>query len=311
LIYTDSKLLNNLVSSKVYRQLEFLAMGNWWIYSKDHDSTHSEDSLSSGKLVRVPTNREDVAFSDSGIDLRSKRLVMKVLRFIIEFEEHSDIWEPFLTKPFSEFLSQHFKLSSFLVDLFFGLSLSTSLPEDTMTEAALPRVARHLRSIGRLGPGFSSVIPKWGGLSEISQVACRSGAVGGAVYMLGTGIQNIQENSQDGDSEEMATVKLSNGDTVKAKIIVGSLEDLPGDVLPSQFGTQQIERLSYSVFIISSPLKSLFPQSTEGTPSPAGSVVIFPAGNIEPNSNPICLVLHSSETGDCPKDQCKLSFFQN
>jgi Rab proteins geranylgeranyltransferase component A len=306
LIYTDSKLLKFLVSSKVYRQLEFLAMGSWWIYSTDAEFAHAEDGLAHGKLIRVPTNREDVAFSDSSIDLRSKRLVMKVLRFIMEFEEHSDIWEPFRNKPFSELLSQHFKLSPLLVNLFLGLSLSANPPGETFTEIALPRIARHIRSIGGLGPGFSSIIPKWGGLSEAVQVACRAGAVGGAIYMLGTGIQSIHhDSSSKAEQNEEATVKLTNGDTVKAKTIVASIEDFPRSSLPLQPGPQLVDRSSCSIFIISSPLKSLFPLSAEGTPPPAGSVVIFPSGSIQSNSNPIYLVVHSSDTGDCPKNQCK------
>jgi Rab proteins geranylgeranyltransferase component A len=301
-IYTDSKLLQALVSSKTYRQLEFLAMGTWWIYSRS-DNSESSEGKPNGKLIRVPTSREDVAFADSSIDLRSKRLVMKVLRFVMEYEDQSEIWEAFRTRPFVDFLTQHFKLTPLLVDLFLGLSLTTAAANDTLTQIALPRVARHLRSIGRLGPGFSSVIPKWGGLSEVVQVACRAGAVGGSIYMLGTGIEQINQNEHS-----ISEVNLTNGDVVTAKAIVGSFADLPRSTRSQKAKTETSERLSRSIFIISSPLTSLFPTPAEGAPSTAGSVVIFPSGIIRDLSNSVYFIIHSSETGECPAGQSKSLF---
>jgi Rab proteins geranylgeranyltransferase component A len=299
LIYTDSELLKILVSSKVYRQLDFLAMGSWWIYARD-------TAAPEGKLIRVPTSREDVAFADSAIDLRSKRLLMKVLRFVMEYEEQSELWEEFRKRPFTEFLVQRFKLTPLLMDLFTGLSLSTFSAEDTATEFALPRVARHLRSIGRLGPGFSSIIPKWGGLSEIAQVSCRAGAVGGAVYMLGTGITQINRSNDESDSEiNESTVQLSNGNIVKSKIVIGSEEAITPEITQRRSQPSSCERISHSISMVSSSLAGLVPVPSEGEPSPAGSVVIFPPGSIDSSMNPVYLFIHSSDTGECPKGQCK------
>lgn len=299
LIYTDSRILQTLVTSRVYRQLDFLAMGSWWIYSKDG----SQENTPGGRLIRVPTSREDVAFADSAIDLRSKRLVMKVLRFVMEYEDQTAVWEIFKNKPFADFLVQNFKLPPLLVDLFVGLSLSSGTAAETFTAVALPRVARHLRSIGRLGPGFSSVIPKWGGLSEISQVACRAGAVGGAVYMLGSGIMDLQSSGSG------STLKLANEVTLQAKVVVGSHGDmyLSGEQPSSQFST---ESLSHLVTVVASSLSSLFPSIADGAPNPAGSVVIFPEASIDDTKSPIHLIIHSSDTGECPKGQSESFSFR-
>ena len=140
-------------------------MGSWWVYSPADSSkeTGVEESAQAekGRLLRIPTNREDVAFGDDSYDLRSKRAVMKVLRFVSDFESQPEIWEPYQAKPFADFLSEKFRLPPSLVDLFLALTLTMDPPHQTTTGFSLPRIARHLRSIGRLGPGFSSLIPKW------------------------------------------------------------------------------------------------------------------------------------------------------
>jgi RAB protein geranylgeranyltransferase component A len=325
LIYTQSKLLPLLVSSKVYRQLEFLAMGSWWVYTTDNTSNHDDESSEKGTghghFTRIPTTREDVVFSDKSIDLRSKRAVMKVLRFIMDYEDQPEICESYNSRPLPEFLTEHFKLSPTLHNLFLALTLSPNPPQSTTTSFALPRIARHLRSTGKLGAGFSSVIPKWGGLSEIAQVACRAGAVGGAVYVLGMGIEEVTSAPQpeSSDTQEQSStqepvvpsvpaavkknLKLDGGEIVSTTRTVGTL---PSDSESSGTGSRLVS-------IISSPLLSLFPKLSEGAPVPVGAVVVFPSGSITLDSMtptdtpPVYLIIHSSDTGECPVGQCKFT----
>jgi Rab proteins geranylgeranyltransferase component A len=325
LIYNQSKLLHYLVVSKVYRQLEFQAMGSWWVYTTSDglgdSGTEDSKQKAPGRLLKVPTNREDVAFSDSDLDLRSKRAVMKVLRFISDYENQLEIWEPYRSKPFVDFLTEHFKLPDSLKGLFLALTLSRNPPSQTSTGFALPRISRHLRSIGRLGPGFSSVIPKWGGLSEVVQVACRAGAVGGGIYVLGNGIAKVEHGSTStkddadtADTNNSVKVRLTGGDIVRTKVIVGLSDSLPvSDPAPAAeiTASSSPSSASCSITIVSSTLESLYPVLAEGTPPPAGAIVVFPSGSLTTNKTsaedtpPVYLTIHSAATGECPSGQSK------
>jgi RAB protein geranylgeranyltransferase component A len=334
LIYTESQLLPLLVSSKIYRQLEFLAMGTWWVFSSSQQMPEERkpsdcdqlSAASTGTLMRIPTTREDVVFSDKSIDLRSKRAVMKILRFVMDYENQGALWEPYSSKPFSEFLTEQFKLPQTLHDLFFALTLSLNPSNKTSTSFALPRIARHLRSTGKLGPGFNAVIPKWGGLSEIAQAGCRASAVGGAVYVLGKGIKHITKrddsaiNSTVAESPEMAT------DNVKSKNSAPYTVQLDGDEIvntewiagvttkPASDSAATSATIYRSISIVSSPLQSLYPSLAEGSPPPSGSVVIFPSGSIGDlglDTPPVYVIIHSSDTGECPIGQCKSALFSS
>ncbi|KAI4754702.1 hypothetical protein E4T52_13178 [Aureobasidium sp. EXF-3400] len=383
LVYTRSGLLPILVSSKTNDQLEFMAVGGWFVFEKKDDSS---------RVVRVPNGREDI-FADPFLTLKMKGQLMKFLRFVAAYEDKPEIWQPHRDTPFADFLSQQFGLPA--VDTLMALCLSLEVPEKTTTEFALPRIARHLRSIGVFGPGFGAVIPKWGGLSEVAQVACRACAVGGGVYVLGRGISSIEPaQSEEDDVEEIPrepekpdvsqdihnlitegegfvdtnpdsldelesgikeqslddllaaagysvagveeekpifvaedpvekqgaavssekkslyTVQLSNGEKVSAQFIVGSSDDLPGSIPYTTIGTKvagaQPEAVSRSITIISSPMQHLFVTVAEGGVSPAGAVVVFPAGSLSsPAHPPVQIMVHSSDTSECPKGQCQ------
>ncbi|KAH0342779.1 hypothetical protein KCU81_g5470, partial [Aureobasidium melanogenum] len=384
LVYTRSGLLPILVSSKTNEQLEFMAVGGWFVFEKQEDGA---------RVVRVPNGREDI-FADPSLTLKMKGQLMKFLRFVAAFEEKPETWQPHREVPFANFLSEQFGLPA--VDTLMALCLSLETPEKTTTEFALPRIARHLRSIGVFGPGFGAVIPKWGGLSEVVQVACRACAVGGGIYVLGQGISSIEPTqSEDDDVEEIPrepekpdvsqdihnlitegegfvdtdsnnldelesgikeqslddllaaagysiagvedekpapaaeepvgnqtatttvpsekkslySVQLSNGEKVSAQFIVGCSEDLPGSLPATTIGTTvagaQPDTVSRSITIISSPMQHLFVTVAEGGVSPAGAVVVFPAGSLSSAAHPpVQILVHSSDTGECPQGQC-------
>lgn len=299
LIYARSALLQYLVSSRVYRQLDFLAVGSWWVYAPDAGIETSSASGSSppvGKLVKVPNGREDV-FQDHELDFKAKRALMKFLRFIGDYEEQGEVWEEYRQRSFPEFLLQQFKVPAVLQGPLLALALSTLTAQETTTEYALPRIARHLRSIGVFGAGFGAVLPKWGGLAEISQVSCRACAVGGGVYVLGKGIAQ-SEGALD-TTDTGTKLRLKDGEVVTAKWIVGGSSS-----------TATAESFCRSITIVSSPLKPLFPPIAEESPLPASAVVVFPTGSIllDQQSDelpPVHIFVHSSDTGECPKGQSK------
>lgn len=249
------------------------------------------------RLLKVPNGREDV-FQDHQLDFKAKRALMKFLRFINDYEEQTEVWNDHRLQPFPDFLSAQFKIPASLQGPLLALALSPSSASQTATEYALPRIATHLRSIGVFGAGFGAVIPKWGGLAEISQVSCRACAVGGGVYVLGKGLTSTAEaaTTPEGDVK----LCLKDGEAVTAKWVVGG-------------STSTAENNSYcrSATIVASSLTPLFPPIAEEAPAPASAVVVFPSGSLSLDGTyeelpPVHIFVHSSDTGECPSGQSKL-----
>jgi Rab proteins geranylgeranyltransferase component A len=296
IIYSRSKLLTQLVTSKVYRQLEFQAVGNWWIYYAATGTSTAGSEPARG-LKRIPNGREDI-FSDESIDVRAKRNLMKFLKFVVDYENHTEVWQSHAEEPLTTFLSTVFNLPTSLRTTIVALTLSLKLPSQTTVRYSLPRIARHMTSMGVFGPGFAAVIPKWGGSSEIAQVACRAGAVGGGVYILGTG---IKESSSAGASR--AEVTLSNNEVIKTKALIKSQDS------DSEFKGLRLNNVSKMIAAVSSDLSSLFTSTVEGGPIAAVSVIAFPSNSIKVDDNlesgPVYIMAHSSDTGECPVGQCE------
>lgn len=312
LLYTRSTLLPVLVSSRVHQQLEFQAVGSWFVFNL------AEGSDEATRLVRVPNGREDI-FADKTLNLRAKGALMKFLRFVGVYEEKPEIWQPHEDTPFPQFLSEQFNLPAASHGPLLALALSPNPPDSTTTGFALPRIARHLRSIGLFGPGFGAVIPKWGGLSEVAQVACRSGAVGGAVYVLNKSIEKLVQNEPNGSAEEQAErktlrVSLNEGEVVTTDYVIGSAEELPAEQPAFTLGRTPSTStvVVRSISVVSSPLGSLFPTTSEGGPNPAGAVVIFPSGSLSSQDQsvpPVHIMVHASDTGECATGQCEYYHF--
>lgn len=287
-------------------------MGSWWVFKQPEAFSSSQFSL-----LRVPSSREDV-FAGEGLDLAARRKLMRFLRFILDYENQEETWRPFESKPFMDFLESKFGLTSALQEPLLALTLSQRPPSDTATSFALSAISHHLKSIGIFGRGFGAVIPKWGGLSEIAQVACRAGAVGGGVYVLGQGLV-AQDAIGPGDAPEaqhQIKVQLKDGDWITTNCLAGGDDDLAPLRLPSlngKPGENDSTWQSRSVSVISSSLDPLFPPVAEGSPPPAAAVIFVPSGSLQsslPTSNqphpPVYIQVHSSDTGECPASQCKL-----
>ena len=319
LIYTRSNLLPALVSSKVYRQLEFLAVGCWYIY-EDAQTYDTKEQVATQPLEdqqrmlhKIPGGREDV-FADKSIDLRSTRALMKFLKMAADAGTHPEILSEWSSKPFSDYLTSQFHIPPKLQSPLLALTLSPDSPIKTTTGFSLPRIYRHLTSIGMFGPGFGAVVPKWGGLAEVSQVACRAGAVGGGVYVLQRGIKSIAR-AQDPLMADATTagkasspalnVQLDDDENIRTQWLAGTYDHLP--LKSGQSSDPRTTNVQRSISIISSPLSELFPSPIEGSPPLDGAVIFFPSGslNAEEPHPPVYLLVHTSNTGECPAGQCK------
>jgi RAB protein geranylgeranyltransferase component A len=288
MIHARSALLSQLVSSRAYRQVEFLAVGSFYIFKP------CPDPAQKAALTRIPSTREEV-FSTTAISTKGKRLLMKFLKFVLDYESSPQLetWQPHADAPLVELLQQEFKMDAELQTYIVALTLS--LDPKIATKDGLAVIRRHLSSMGVYGPGFAAIYPKWGGLSEIAQVSCRAGAVGGAVYMLGTGIKEMET------AENEVKIQLTSGDTIKTRILVRAGV--------SQSGQTGIRRL---VAVTDSSLSSLFEAVVEGAPRPAIAIIAFPAGSLSTSAgkafgSPVYLSAHSSDTGECPVGQSKFT----
>ena len=248
----------------------------------------------STRLRKIPGSREDV-FADRTIDPKSKRSLMSFLRPAADPTAQSSLLGEWGDKSFQEFLTSNYGIPQYLQAALHALTLSPQPPSETLTSYALPRINRHLTSVGLFGPGFGAVIPKWGGIAEVTQVACRAGAVGGGVYVLD---KTIKEISGIGES---LTVKLQDEQIIRTSWIAGCDFDLPTP--PGNSSENDDDHSARMIAIISSPLSKLFPITTEGAPLPAGAVVVYPAQS--PENPPAYLLVHSSEAGECPIGQSK------
>lgn len=292
LIHAGSSLLSQLVSSRAYRQLDFLAVGSFFVYKPS-----SADPPAGPTLARIPSTREDV-FSSTDLPARAKRQLMKFLKLVLSYQEETSLpqWQEYSDRPLAEFLAEKMGLDADLRTYITTLTLS--LDGQVCTEVGLATIHRHLTSMGMFGPGFAAVYPKWGGGSEIAQVACRAGAVGGGIYMLGTGIKEVRG---DGSGEEVE-VELSDGTVVKTKSLVRGSEEVPAG---------PVTKVSRLIAITGSPLSSLFETAMEGAPTPAVAVVALPIGSVKTgdgieSKHPIYAIVHSSDTGECHSGQSKL-----
>lgn len=310
LVYSKSDLLPKLVSSKVYRQLEFLAVGSWFTYTRQ-SSTPASDA--GDALKRIPSSREDV-FADTSLDLNGRRRLMKFLRFIGDEEQQADRdWEDPSSSLhyFARFLQQKFGIPRLQQSPLHALTLSSGSPDQTRTQDALHNIKRHLLSIGVFGRGFGSVIPKWGGLSEIAQVGCRAAAVGGATYVLDKPIVAWQSSEQSNIS-----IRLQGGESVTAKWLVGCHDDLAMGGAHGRDEPMAEEVWCHSVSIVDTSLPLLFPPTAEGAPPPAGAVIYRhnDESSIQQNvleSSPVYMHVHSSDTGECPAGQSKSDNLQS
>lgn len=290
IVHANSKLLSQLVSSRCYRQLEFLAVGSFFIFKA------ASEPGGTPTLARIPSTREDV-FSSTDLSARVKRQLMKFLKLVLSYEEEATLpqWQEYADRPLAELLSEKMGLDDGLQTYITTLTLS--LDGRISTKDGLATIHRHMTSMGLFGPGFAAVYPKWGGGSEIAQVGCRAGAVGGGIYMLGTGIKELKDA---GTSEEI-DLELSEGTVVKTKMLFRGPENVP---------TRDGIKVSKLVAIVGSPLGPLFETTIEGAPTPAVAVIALPpksvksSGEVE-STYPIYAIAHSSDTGECPAGQSK------
>ncbi|KAI5369367.1 Putative GDP dissociation inhibitor, FAD/NAD(P)-binding domain superfamily [Septoria linicola] len=284
LLYSRSFLLDAVVSSQIHNQLDFQAVGSWFVVD-----------TATGGLVTVPGSREDI-FRDDKINMKAKRALMKLLRSL-NAEDADQVWAQEASMSFTTVLEQKFGLPTTLHAPILALAMTTEPPQSTTADFAVPRIMRHLRSIGMHAPGCPALLQRYGGLAEIIQVACRANAVGGGVYVLGTGITTVHSTD-----ENKLSIALDNGEQISTRWLVTASSH--EQAVPDNSAEKSRSEVSKSISVVASPLTALFQPLAAGAVTPAGAIVLIP-GEAETDP-PAYIFAHSSDSGECPSGQSVL-----
>ena len=229
---------------------------------------------------------------------------MKLMRVALQSEPQDQTPpEPSAPQTLRQSFEERFNIPPSLQTPILALALSSDVAAETDSQIAMRNIQRHMRSIGYFGPGFGAVIAKYGGNAEIAQVACRAQAVGGGVYLLGHGIESIQRDQNTTD-EKLLNLILSDGTSIRCRSVVGMGDDLPSTTSDAPRVTETETEIFHSISIVSDPLKTLFPATSENGPVPAAAIVLVDDA-ADPVAPPIYLQVHSEDTGECPIGQCK------
>ena len=294
IIYAQSSFLPSLVSSQIHSQLEFLAVGSWFV-------------LREGVLRKIPSSREDV-FHDDSLSVRDKRRLMKFLHFVLQDETETEASEEQpAQQTLADALANTYSLPRSMQSAILALSLSPKSTHKTDFTDAVTRIRRHFRSIGYFGPGFGAVIAKFASNAEIAQVACRAQAVGGGTYLLGHGLRTLgtvaNGTEHPDEPSEQTQVVLSDGTVVRTRHVAGFQDDMAPAPATATSDQGSVHTL-HSISVISSTQPHLFPPTSENGPTPAVAIILVEDQH-DPSQPPIYLQVHSEDTGECPSGQCK------
>ncbi|KAI2651058.1 Rab proteins geranylgeranyltransferase component A 1 [Labeo rohita] len=153
LMYARGALVDLLIKSNVSRYAEFKNIGRIL-------------TCRNGKVEQVPCSRADV-FASKQLTVVEKRMLMKLLTFCLDFEQHPEEYEDYSEKPFRDFLKNK-KLTENLQD--FVLHSIAMVTQQTLTEEGLKATQHFLRCLGRYG-NTPFLFPLYG-LGEIPQCFC-------------------------------------------------------------------------------------------------------------------------------------------
>ncbi|OUM55213.1 hypothetical protein BVG19_g4707 [[Candida] boidinii] len=279
IMFAQSDLLSLLIKSRVYRYLEFQSLSAFHTFEND-------------TFGKMSSSKEEI-FTDQSLSLSTKRILMKFMKFVFEYDQNLDsnkaLLDEYKHKPLLQFIRENYtKMDSKQInELVFTLGLSPS--EKINTLEGLSRIKRYLVSFNVYG-NFPSLVSKFGGPGEISQGFCRSAAVAGTIYKLDNHLKSYDP------VEKIAT--FTNNSKVKVtEKIVCSPSQAPENAkyLPKQ-NTYEVTRL---ITIVKKSCKEWFSENE------SSAIVVFsPMSLPTKNKYPIQIIIMGASTGCCPNDQC-------
>ncbi|KAK9365778.1 GDP dissociation inhibitor-domain-containing protein [Lipomyces kononenkoae] len=263
ILFTRVDLLSLLIKSRVSRYLEFKPLGSFHTFEQD-------------SFEKVPGTKEDI-FTSQTLTLLTKRSLMRFMKFVIDWEQNIIVWQDYKDEPISKFLEEKFGLDvPQIVELVHSIGL---LPTPkTSTEVALGKIKRYLTSMQVYG-NFPAMYSMYGTGGELAQGFCRSAAVAGTVYRLGTKLVGFDETT--------GVAELDSGDRIKVTEKIISSEAL----------VTHDEEVTRMVAVVEKDCKEWF---AEGE---SAAVVVFPVDTLDGNQAAVQVLVMGSGSGQCPSGQ--------
>ncbi|KAK9239328.1 GDP dissociation inhibitor-domain-containing protein [Lipomyces kononenkoae] len=263
ILFTRSDLLSLLIKSRVSRYLEFKPLGSFHTFEQD-------------SFEKVPGTKEDI-FTSQTLTLLTKRSLMRFMKFVIDWEQNTTVWQEYKDEPISKFLEEKFGLDvPQIVELVHSIGL---LPTPkTSTEVALAKIKRYLTSMQVYG-NFPAMYSMYGTGGELAQGFCRSAAVAGAVYRLGSKLVGFDETT--------GVAELESGEKIK----------VAEKIISSETVATQDEEVTRMVAVVEKDCKEWF---AEGE---SAAIVVFPVDTLDGNQAAVQVLVMGSGSGQCPSGQ--------
>jgi Rab proteins geranylgeranyltransferase component A len=268
IVFAKSDILTLLIKGRVSQYLEFKQLGSFHTYEND-------------SFEKVPGSKEDI-FTDQSLSLLTKRSLMRFMKFVLDWENHHDVWAEYSSRPLIDFLTEKFKLGDQQIkELVYSIGLC-SADKDLVTPRGLSRIKRYLVSLDVYG-NFPALFSMYGSAGELAQGFCRSAAVAGATYKLDTAVADFDETNK--------VAILSDGSRVQ---VGEKLVRPPRVPTPSSSSSLSVTRM---VTIVAKDCKEWFAENE------CAAVVVFPPGTLKSNKYPVQAIVLGSGSGQCPDGQ--------
>ncbi len=276
ILFARSDLLLLLIQSRVFRYLEFQALGNFHTFEND-------------SFEKMASTKEDI-FINNTLSVSIKRNLMKFMKFVLEWEKSPEIWSQYTNDSITKFLTEKFKLEKpQIAELVHSIGLCSTI--DTPTTVALARIKRYLVSFDAYG-NFPTLVSKFGGPGELSQGFCRSAAVAGATYKLNTKLTKYDDKTGIAHFNDGSTMKVN--EHVVCASSQYSLSKPFGNLKPPK-AKYEITRL---IAVVSKDCKEWMAENENS------AVVVFPPGSLNTNNvHAVHAIIMNGATAVCPQGQ--------
>lgn len=276
ILFAKSDLLPILIKSRVNNYLEIKPITSFHTYKND-------------AFEKVPGSKEDI-FTDQSLSLLTKRSLMRFMKFVLDYKNTPDVWQPYQAAPIKDFLKDKFKLEPQQVEeLIYSIGLCTTA--DVPTIDALARMHRYIVSLGVYG-SFPALYVMYGSAGELVQAFSRSAAVAGAVYKLNTELVSYNKISK------IATLSDGGRIEVSEKVIISAQDALTIPAISPLAAGKNKTEVTRMVAIVSKDCKEWYAENEQA------AIISFPPGSLaSDNRIAVQAIIYGGGSGMCPMGQ--------